>query len=93
MFGVCILHMGVYEACLCTCSSACRCGFPKDDGRKTLCLKLLCHLELENTMRTDYQVGKAKANLPLNLCPEQVPGRPKPGSGPSLGTKDVALVS
>lgn len=56
-------------------------------------MKLLHHLILKNIMRTDYQVGKAKANLPLNLCPEQVSGRPKPGSGPSLGTKDVAFVS
>lgn len=29
LFGVCALHMGVYEACLCTCSSACGWLFPQ----------------------------------------------------------------
>lgn len=39
-----------------------------------------------NIMKPDSQVCRDKANPPLHLYPEQFPGRPNPGSAPSLGT-------
>lgn len=66
VFGVCVLPMCVYEACLCTCSSAWGWRFPKCGLKKNAVLEALASPFTGDVMSAE-QVSRAPAHPPPDL--------------------------